>query len=49
MHSGHRLVVGSAGGSLRACCISRFIGFTTKKNTVAAIVMNVISELMKLP
>ena len=48
-HSGHFFVVGSAGGSLRARCISAFTGLTTKKKTATAIATKAITALMKSP
>src|SRR3989344_5594062 len=48
-HSGHFLVVGSAGGPLRDLPTRMFIGFTTKKNMVEATRTNEIMALMKCP
>src|SRR5437588_5223610 len=48
-HSGHPRVVGSAGTSAFLRAISAFTGFTTKKNTAAAIDTKAISVLMKAP
>lgn len=49
MHSGHFLVVGSAGGSLCERETSRFIGFTTKKKMALATSTNEIIALIKCP
>lgn len=48
-HSGHFLVVGSAGGPFRDREISRFIGFTTKKKIVAETSKKEIMVLTKCP
>src|SRR5271165_386412 len=49
-HSGHFLVVGSAGaGALRMRVTSALIGVTTKKYTAAAISRNETTVLMKSP
>src|SRR5579872_4384502 len=49
-HSGHFLVVGSAGGgSLRMRAINQLIGTTTKKYTAAAIRTKEMAALTKSP
>ena len=45
----HFLVVGSAGGPFRERLMSKFIGFTTKKNTAEATRMNDMNVLIKCP
>jgi hypothetical protein len=48
-HSGHSRVVWATSGSVRRRFISTFTGFTTRKNTTAAITMNAISALKNEP
>ncbi len=48
-HSGHFLVVGSIGGSLRERETSMFMGLMTKKKIAAATSKNEIKELIKSP
>src|SRR5690606_16177622 len=48
-HSGHLLVVGSAGGSVRARAIKAFTGSTTKEYTAAAMSRNEMSALRNEP
>lgn len=49
LHSGQRLVVGSAGGSFLDAFMSALIGTTTKKYTEKATRRNEMSALMKSP
>ena len=48
-HSGHFLTCSSTGGSAFLRASSAFTGFTTRKNTTAAITTNEISALMNAP
>ena len=49
IHSGHFLVVGSAGASWRDRITRIFIGLTIKKNTVPAIRTNEMTAFIKCP
>src|SRR5438034_8818664 len=49
LHSGHFLVVGSAGGSLRDRAINALIGVTTKKYTAIATSRKATSAFRKSP
>jgi hypothetical protein len=48
-HSGHGRTVSSTGGSVFRRAINPFTGFTTKKNTAAAIERKAMTALMKSP